>query len=193
MIDVQRQVQDMIKIAEETNIIIIEMEEIILKASINNWTMNATKILGILEDLQYLIQCNMEDRAYQVQRVLADKLDAYREWGNKYMDDNIQEIQKLYKDVEQRRESNEERVEVILIKLYKVSKLASSITKSSFIEDKADNLIKYMKFIWLPTQTRLFKPPPYYQSLQSRREQDPNFWKKVVTVLVDNKHNTKTL
>jgi len=63
------------------------------------------------------------------------------------MDDNIQEIQKLYKDVEQRRESNEERVEVILIKLYKVSKLASSITKSSFIEDKADNLIKYMKFI----------------------------------------------
>jgi len=41
--------------------------------------MNATKILGILEDLQYLIQCNMEDRAYQVQRVLADKLDAYRE------------------------------------------------------------------------------------------------------------------
>jgi len=63
------------------------------------------------------------------------------------MDDNIQEIQKLYKDVEQRRESNEERVEVILIKLYKVSKLALSITKSSFIEDKADNLIKYMKFI----------------------------------------------
>jgi len=40
---------------------------------------------------------------------------------------------------------------------------------------------------------RLFKPPPYYQLLQSREEQDPESWKKVATALVDNKHNTKTL
>ena len=38
---------------------------------------NTMNILGILEDLQYLIQSNMEDCAYQVQCMLADELDAY--------------------------------------------------------------------------------------------------------------------
>jgi len=36
IIDIQRQVKDMMKIAEETNMTIIEMERTILKASINN-------------------------------------------------------------------------------------------------------------------------------------------------------------
>ena len=36
MIDVQRQVWDMMKIAEEMNIMIMEIERSILKASINN-------------------------------------------------------------------------------------------------------------------------------------------------------------
>ena len=61
MIDVQRQVKDIMKIAEEMNITIMEMEGMILKASINHRTMNVTNILGISEDLQYLIQSNMED------------------------------------------------------------------------------------------------------------------------------------
>ena len=47
--------------AKETNMKITEMKGIILKASINNQTMNAMNILGISEDLQYLIQSNMED------------------------------------------------------------------------------------------------------------------------------------
>jgi len=51
MINVQRQIQDMMKIVEEMNITIMEMEETILKASINNKIMNAMNILGILEDL----------------------------------------------------------------------------------------------------------------------------------------------
>ena len=100
MIDVQKQVRDMMKIAEEANTTITEMEGTILKAGINNQTINTMNILGILEDLQYLIQSNMEDRVYQVQRMLADELDAYREWENKYVNDNIQEIQELYKNEE---------------------------------------------------------------------------------------------
>jgi len=60
MIDVQRQVQD-IKIAGEANTTITKMEDTILKVNINNQTINATNILGVLEDLQYLIQSNMED------------------------------------------------------------------------------------------------------------------------------------
>jgi len=51
MIDVQKQVWDMMKIVEETNIIITEMEGTILKVSVNNRTMNTTNILGISEDL----------------------------------------------------------------------------------------------------------------------------------------------
>ena len=69
---------------------------------------NTMNILGILEDLQYLIQSNMEDCAYQVQYMLADELDAYSGWGNQYMDDNIKEIQELYKDREQTKDTNQE-------------------------------------------------------------------------------------
>jgi len=43
-----------------------------------------------------------------------------------------------------------------------------------------------------PTQTRLFKLPPHYQSLKSRSEQDPAFWKEVATAFVEQKHNTET-
>ena len=89
MINVQKQVWDIMKIAEETNTTITEMEGMILKASINNWTTNVTNILGMSEDLQYLIQSNMEDWAYQVQRMLADKLDIYKGKENKYVDNNI--------------------------------------------------------------------------------------------------------
>ena len=32
--------------------------------------------------------------------MLADELDAYREWENKYVNDNIQEVQELYKNEE---------------------------------------------------------------------------------------------
>ena len=66
------------KIAGETNTMITEIEQTILQASINNQTMNATNILGISEDLWYLIQSNMEDLVFQIQRMLADELDIYR-------------------------------------------------------------------------------------------------------------------
>ena len=126
--------------------------------------------------------------------MLADELDIYSGWGNQYVDDNIQEIQELYKDRNQKKESKEERVEdeeVILIKPYEVFEFTSLTMKLSFIDNKVDNLMKYMKFICSPTQTRLFRPLPHYQSLWSRGEQDLEFWKEVATALVDNKHNTE--
>ena len=78
MIDVQKQVREMMKIAGETNTMVTKIKETILKVSINNQTMNATNILGILEDLQYLIQSNMEDWVFQIQKILADELNAYK-------------------------------------------------------------------------------------------------------------------
>ena len=53
MINVQRQVQDILKMAEEANITIIEMEGTILKASINNRIMNTMNILRISEESYY--------------------------------------------------------------------------------------------------------------------------------------------
>ena len=51
MIDVQRMLKDMKKIAEETSTTVAEMERMILSASINNRTINATNITQIAEDL----------------------------------------------------------------------------------------------------------------------------------------------
>jgi len=34
----------------------------------------------------------MDKQAFQVQRMLADELDHYKEKGNKYVNDNIQKI-----------------------------------------------------------------------------------------------------
>ena len=79
------------------------------------------------------------------------------------MEDNIQEIQDLYKDEKHKMESKKGRVkeeEVILIRPYEVPESTSS-TKLSFIKDKVNNLMKYMKFVQFPTQTRLFKPLPH--------------------------------
>ena len=51
MIDIQRLVKDIKKLAEEANTMITEVEESVLMASINNQVMNATNITQILEDL----------------------------------------------------------------------------------------------------------------------------------------------
>jgi len=188
MINVQRAVKDMKKLAEEVGTTVAEMEGTILMASIDNHTTNATNITQMAEDLRYLIQSNMDDRAFQVQRRLADELDQYKGKGNSYVDTNIREIQELYMDEEAKREEGRiEDEEVILIKPYEVSSSTSISTYStSFIEDEIENLIKYMKFVKTPTQTRLFHPPAHYQSLKSRGEQDPEFWKEIAMALVDN-------
>ena len=89
MIDIQGQVRNMMKIAAEANMIITEIENSILKASINNQLINITNITGIFKDLQHLIQSDMENWVFQIQWILANKLDAYKGWGNKYVDENV--------------------------------------------------------------------------------------------------------
>ena len=55
MIDMQRMLKNMRKIAEETSTTVAEMEKTILTASTHNQIMNATNITQIAEDLRYLI------------------------------------------------------------------------------------------------------------------------------------------
>jgi len=108
------------------------------------------------------------------------------------MEENIQEIQELYMDKGKEKGKVEDK-EVILMKLYKVSITTTSSTpQTSFITKEVENLSKYMKFVRALTQTRIFQPPPHYQSLKSRGEQDPVFWKEVATAFVETKHNTNT-
>ena len=82
--------------------------------------------------------------------------------------------------------------EIILVKPYKVSTTTLSSSSTSFITDKVENLLKHMKFVYMPLQTRIFKPPPHYQSLNSRGEQDPVFWKEVATAFLERKYNMNT-
>ena len=150
MIDMQKQVKDIMKIAAEANMTITEMKETILKASINNQVINTTNITGVSEDLRYLIQSDMENHVFQVQRMLADELDTYKGRENTYVNDNIWEIQELFKEEEIKKEEGRiEDEEVILVKSYKISQFRSltSSSTTSFIMDEVDNLLKYMKFV----------------------------------------------
>ena len=193
MINVQRMAKDIKKLAEEANTMLTEMEGTVLTVSINNRVMNVMNITQISEDLQYLVQSNMDERAFQIQRMLADEIDRYKGKGNEYVDNNIKEIQELYMKEEKKEDKGTiENKEVILVRPYEVLSTTSSSSKTSFITDKVENLAKYMKFVKTPSQTRIFRPPPYYQSLRSRGEQDPEFWKEVVMAFMDRKRNTDT-
>ena len=143
MIDVQKQVRDMMKIVAETNTMITEMEDTILKTSTNNWVINTTSITGISENLQYLIQSDMENQIFQIQQMLADELDIYKGKGNMYVEDNVKEIQELFKEEESKKRGGHiEEKEIILVKSYTVSKSSSSTTlTTSFITDEVENLL----------------------------------------------------
>ena len=89
IIDVQRVIKDIKKLVEEASTTVAEMKGNILTASIDNRTTNTMNITQIVEDLHYLIQSDMDDRAFQIQRRLADELNQYKGKGNRYMEENI--------------------------------------------------------------------------------------------------------
>jgi len=120
--------------------------------------------------------------------MLADKLDYYKGKGNDYVDSNIKEIQELYMEEEKKEEKGTiENKEVILVCPYKVLSTTTSSSRTSFITDKIENLVKYMKFVKTLSQTRIFRLLPYYQSLKSREEQDSAFWKEIATAFLNRK------
>ena len=61
MIDVQRILKDLKKLAKEANMTITEAEEMILIASINNQIINTTNITQISEDLRYMVQSDIDN------------------------------------------------------------------------------------------------------------------------------------
>ena len=74
-------------------------------------------------------------------------MDQYKGKGNRYVEENIREIQNLYIEKENREEKGVvEEEEVILIKPYEMS-TTMSLSSTSFITDEVKNLFKHMKFV----------------------------------------------
>ena len=59
-----------------------------------------------------------------------------------------------------------------------------------FIQDKIDNLDKYMKFIQLPVKTMLFYLPLYYKSLKPQGKQDEQYWNEIAVAFLEKNYNT---
>ena len=86
------------------------------------------------------MQSDMENQVYHIQWLLADKLDNYKEKGNKYTDRHIKEIQDTYKqeDIVMKEQDNKVKQkiqdeEVFLYKSYKVDLLRPKTPKLIFI------------------------------------------------------------
>ena len=94
MVNVQMQLQNIVKLVEEANIQIAEIESKILQASNNYQIQTVRDIFSISKGLQNIIQSNMENQAYHIQKLLADKLDNYKE---KESNEHIKKIQDTYK------------------------------------------------------------------------------------------------
>jgi len=114
----------------------------------------------------------MENQAYHIQKLLADKLGNYKEKGNNYAEEYIKEIQDTYKqeDIIMKEQDTKEKQQiqdkkVFLYKPYKVDSSRPKTPEPTFIQNKIENLEKYMKFIQAPIQTTPSYLLPYYKSL----------------------------
>ena len=92
MIDVQLQLQNIIKLVEEANTQMAEIEMTILQVSNNYRIQTVGDIFSISEDLWNIVQSNMENQAYHIQMLLVDELDNCKGKGNTYADRQIKKI-----------------------------------------------------------------------------------------------------
>ena len=122
------QLQNIVKLAKEANTQVAEIENTILQVSNDYRTQTAGDIFCISEDLQSIIQSNIENKAYHIQKLLANELDNWNENENEYMKGHIKEIQDIYKqenvilkdqDIKGKQQIQDE--EVLLYKPYQVN------------------------------------------------------------------------
>ena len=114
-------------------------------------------------------------RIYEIwfKAILRIEYIKFKGWEKIYIDENIREIQELYKEEDGQKEERKEiqNEEVFLYKPYKEPPWLKT-PEPIFIQDKINNLEKYMKFIHSSVKTMLFSPLPYYKSIQLTEEQD---------------------
>ena len=75
----------------------MEIESTILQASHNFRTQIVGNIFSISEGLWNIVQSDMENQAYHIQALLADKLYNCKGKENKYAEAYIKKIQEVYK------------------------------------------------------------------------------------------------
>ena len=83
--------------------------------------------------------------------------------------------------------------EVFLCKPYNISSNKSKEPKPTFIQDKINNLERYMKYIQSPVKTILLYPLPHYKSIQPQGEQNKQYWNKITVEFLKQKHNADAL
>ena len=98
MLEIQRKLQDIVKLAKETNIQIAKIKNTILQASDDYWEQTAGDIFCMSEDLWNIIQSDIENKVYHIQKLLVDELDKCKGKENNYMEEHIKEIQETYKE-----------------------------------------------------------------------------------------------
>ena len=140
----------------------------------------------------------MEKQTYHIQQLLADELDNCKREVNGYIEEHIKKIQDVYKQedivmMEQEFTKGKQQMqdkEVFFYRPYKVSSHRPKSPEPTFIQDKIENLKKYIKFMQALIQTTTFNLPPYYKSLQPHGEQDEQYQKEIVIAFLKKKHNT---
>ena len=156
IVNIQAQLQNIIRLAEEANIQIAEIETTILQASDNYWTQTVRDIFSISEDLQNIVQSDMKNQVYHIQKLLVDELDNCKGKENTYADRHIKEIQDACKQDNQEMKKLEmedkgkqwvQDEEVFLYKPYDMAPSRPKTPEPMFIQNKIDNLKKYMKYI----------------------------------------------
>ena len=85
-----------------------------------------------------------------------------------------------------------EEEEVFLYKPYNVNKLRPKTSKLHFIQNKVNNLEKYMKYMQSPIKTMPFYPPLHYKSLWPQEKQNEQYWNEITIEFLKQKHNADT-
>ena len=90
----------------------------------------AGDIFSIFKNLRNIVQSNMENQAYHIQRLLVDELDNCKEKENNYIKRHIKKIQDTYqqedieiKELETKEKQQIQDEEILLYKSYEINSL----------------------------------------------------------------------
>ena len=132
----------------------------VLQASDTYRTQTAGDIFSISKDLWNKIQGDMENQVYHIQSLLANGLNRCKGKGNSYIKNHIKKIKNVYKneqwDIEQliiveKEKQKEDQIQedVFLYEPYDISSKSSKskMLEPTFVQDKINNLDKYIKYM----------------------------------------------
>ena len=90
----------------------------------------AGDIFSISKNLRNIVQSNIENQAYHIQRLLVDELDNCKEKENNYIERHIKKIQDTYqqedieiKELETKEKQQIQDEEILLYKSYEINSL----------------------------------------------------------------------